>query len=43
MNDTVVLVTEDDAPVRNLIITTLKTHEYRYLTAKNGSEAVMRS
>ncbi len=41
MNDTVVLVTEDDAPVRNLIITTLKTHEYRYLTAKNGSEAVM--
>ena len=41
MNDTVILVTEDDAPVRNLIITTLKTHEYRYLTAKNGSEAVM--
>ncbi len=41
MNDTVVLVTEDDAPVRNLIITTLRTHEYRYLTAKNGTEAVM--
>ena len=41
MNSPIVLVTEDDAPVRNLIVTTLKTHEYRYLTAKNGSEAVM--
>ena len=41
MNNPVVLVTEDDAPVRNLIVTTLKTHDYRYLTAKNGAEAVM--
>lgn len=41
MNNPVVLVIEDDAPVRNLIITTLKTHDYRYLTAKNGAEAVM--
>ena len=41
MNSPVVLVTEDDAPVRNLIITTLKTHDYRYLTAKNGAEAIM--
>lgn len=41
MNNPVVLVVEDDAPVRNLIITTLKTHEYKYLTAKNGAEAVM--
>ena len=41
MNSPVVLVTEDDVPVRNLIVTTLKTHEYKYLTAKNGSEAVM--
>ena len=41
MNSPVVLVTEDDAPVRNLIVTTLKTHEYRYLTANNGAEAVM--
>ena len=41
MNNPVVLVTEDDAPVRNLIITTLRTHDYKYLTAQNGAEAVM--
>ena len=41
MNSPVVLVTEDDAPVRNLIVTTLKTHEYRYLTAANGAEALL--
>ncbi len=41
MNSPVVLVVEDDAPVRNLIVTTLKTHDYRYLTAKNGTEAIM--
>ena len=29
MNKPLVLVVEDDTPVRNLIITTLKTHEYR--------------
>ena len=41
MNNPVVLVVEDDVPVRNLIITTLKTHDYKYLTAKNGAEAIM--
>ncbi len=41
MNSPVVLVTEDDAPVRNLIVTTLRTHDYKYLTAVNGNEAVM--
>ena len=41
MNNPVVLVVEDDTPVRNLIITTLKTHEYKFLSAVNGSEAVM--
>ena len=41
MNNPVVLVVEDDTPVRNLIVTTLKTHEYKYLTAGNGAEAVM--
>ena len=34
-------MTEDDTPVRNLIITTLKTHDYKFLTAKNGTEAIM--
>ena len=41
MNKPLVLVVEDDAPVRNLITTTLKTHEYRYLSAQNGASAVM--
>ena len=41
MNNPVVLVVEDDTPVRNLIVTTLKTHDYRYLTAENGNEALM--
>ena len=41
MNNPLVLVVEDDAPVRNLMVTTLKTHDYKYLTARNGSEAVM--
>ena len=41
MNSPVVLVVEDDVPVRNLIVTTLKTHDYRHLTAKNGTEAIM--
>ena len=35
MNKTVVLVVEDDRPIRNLIVTTLKMHDYKYLTAVN--------
>ncbi|MCR5732885.1 MAG: response regulator transcription factor [Sphaerochaetaceae bacterium] len=41
MNNTLVLVVEDDVPVMNLMTTTLKTHEYRFLTAKSGTEAIM--
>lgn len=41
MNKPLILVVEDDAPVRNLIVTTLKTHDYRYLTAAGGSEAIL--
>ena len=36
-----ILVVEDDAPVRNLITTTLKAHDYRFITAENGESAVM--
>ncbi len=36
-----ILVVEDDAPVRNLITMTLKAHEYRFMVAANGTEAVM--
>ena len=41
LNKTVVLVVEDDRPIRNLIVTTLKMHDYKYLTAKNGASAIM--
>ena len=41
MNKPTILVVEDDGPVRNLMITTLKTHDYKYLTATQGSEAIM--
>ncbi len=41
MNKTLVLVVEDDVPIRNLITTTLKTNEYKYMAAKNGNEAIL--
>ncbi len=41
MNKPVVLVVEDDVPVRNLMCTTLKTHEYKFLTAADGAEALL--
>ena len=41
MNKTLILVVEDDRSVQNLMITTLKTHDYRYLTAMNGEEAIL--
>ena len=41
MNRYVILVVEDDAPVMNLITTTLKAHEYHYLTAVNGEETIL--
>ncbi len=43
MNTPTILVVEDDLPVRNLIVTTLKTHNYRYLTAPRGEDAVMQA
>lgn len=41
MNKLSILVVEDDLPVRNLITTTLKTHDYKYLTAVDGASAVL--
>lgn len=41
MNKALILVVEDDRPIRNLIVTTLKTHDYKYLTAENGASAIM--
>lgn len=40
-NKPIILVVEDDAPVRSLITTTLKAHDYRYITAPNGNTAIM--
>ena len=41
MNKPVILIVEDDPPVRNLMTTTLRTHDYRYLTAPNGETAIL--
>ena len=32
---------EDDAPIRNLMITILKTNDYRYLVASSGEAAIL--
>lgn len=36
-----ILVVEDDSAIRNLISTTLETHEYRYHVAPNGQTAIL--
>lgn len=41
MNKLQILVVEDDAPVCNLITTTLKAHDYRFAIAVNGKSAIM--
>lgn len=41
MNKVQILVVEDDAPVRNLITTTLKAHDYKFIVAPNGESAIM--
>lgn len=43
MNKFQILVVEDDAPIRYLIATTLKTHNYKYLLAQNGEEAIIQA
>ena len=40
MNKFQILVVEDDAPVRNLITTTLRANNYRFITAGSGESAV---
>lgn len=41
MNKPLILVVEDDATVRNLITTTLKSNDYRYISAPNGESAIL--
>ena len=40
MNKPLILVVEDDSTVRNLITTTLKSNDYRFLSASNGESAI---
>lgn len=41
MNKPLILVVEDDSAVRNLITTTLETHDYRFREASTGEAAVL--
>lgn len=41
MNKPLILVVEDDNSVKNLMATTLKAHDYRFLTAPNGASAIL--
>ena len=41
MNKPLILIVEDDAPIRNLISVTLEAHEYRHITAGNAGTALM--
>ena len=41
MNKPLILIVEDDTAVRNLMTTTLKTNDYRYITAAYGEAAIL--
>ena len=43
MNKPLILVVEDDAPIRNLITTTLRTQDYKYIAAATASEALQQA
>lgn len=41
MNNSNILVVEDDFAIRNLITTALETEKYKYHVAKNGNQAII--
>lgn len=41
MNNITVLIVEDDPSIRNLISATLKSHNYKYMMAPDGSSAIL--
>ncbi len=41
MNKPLILIVEDDPPIRNLISVALETHDYRFLSASSGGTAIM--
>ncbi len=40
-NKPLILIVEDDVPVRNLMTVTLKSNDYKFITARNGAAAIM--
>ena len=43
MNKLQILIVEDDSSVKNLMTTTLKAHDYKYITAKDGENAIIQA
>ena len=43
MNKLQILVVEDDKTVRNLMTTTMKAHDYKYMTAETGEKAILQA
>ena len=43
MNKITILVVEDDPSVKNLMTTTLRTHDYNFLTAQNGQSGIIQA
>ncbi len=43
MNKMLILVVEDDSAIRNLMATTLKANDYRFITAENGAAALLQA
>ena len=41
MNKPLILIVEDETPIRNLISVALETHDYRHLSVSNGGSAIM--
>ena len=41
MNKPLILIVEDDAPIRNLISVTLDAHDYRHIAAGNAGNAIL--
>ncbi len=41
MNKPLILIVEDDPPIRNLISVTLEAHDYRYISAGNAGNAIL--
>ena len=43
MNKPLILIVEDDAPIRNLISVTLDAHAYRHITAADASSGILQA